>query len=360
MPVLRNRTVLEIARGIRAFLNLDVGLTRGQPSDFEQKFKQTQNRLKKQDRQLALLREQLSNENTDPESIRQQLADRDQEIARLRELNHWQAVDHDKKIAEIYRQLHETGQDRKVDKEAGHRTSSKDSTADLYLDLMKRCLTDAIYGEDRGRTPPPAPPSLAHTLIGPERLDNLQFCVEHALANEIPGDLIETGVWRGGATIFMRAILKAYGVEDRYVWVADSFEGFPPPNAEEYPHDAGDISYMSNEHAITLDRVKANFERYGLLDDQVRFLKGWFRDTLPTAPIEKLAIIRLDGDMYESTMDALVSLYPKLSVGGYLIVDDYGCFPACRQAVQDYRKSLGINEDIQSVDWTGVFWQRLE
>ncbi len=104
--------------------------------------------------------------------------------------------------------------------------------------------------------------------------------------------------------------------------------------------------------------MKANFERYGLLDDQVRFLKGWFRETLPKAPIERLAIVRLDGDMYESTLDGLVNLYPKLSVGGYLIVDDYGAVSGCRQAVLDYRERLGITDEIIPTDWTAVYWRR--
>jgi hypothetical protein len=235
---------------------------------------------------------------------------------------------------------------------------------------MKRSLTNWIYrdeGELYQREPKPFEelvreegrdwPLNAHTMIGLKRLNNIQSCVEDVIANDVPGDLIETGVWRGGATIFMRAILEAYGVRDRRVWVADSFEGMPPPDPEKYPHDAR-FEHFASELAVSLQQVKDNFERYGLLDGQVRFLKGWFRDTLPTAPIEKLSVVRLDGDWYESTMDGLVNLYPKLSVGGYLIVDDYGCVPACRQAVHDYRDAHGITDKIHSVDWTGVFWQR--
>jgi hypothetical protein len=195
-------------------------------------------------------------------------------------------------------------------------------------------------------------------MIGLERLDNLQRCVENALEDDVPGDLIETGVWRGGATIFMRAILKAYGVADRRVWVADSFEGLPPPDREKYPQDAGDPHYTFKELCVSLEEVKRNFERYGLLDDQVRFLKGWFKDTLPAAAIERLAVVRLDGDMYESTMDGLVHLYPKLSAGGYLIVDDYGAVAGCRRAVEDYRASRGITEEIRDIDGIGVFWRR--
>jgi hypothetical protein len=198
----------------------------------------------------------------------------------------------------------------------------------------------------------------AHTMIGLKRLDNIQYCVEDVLKNNIPGDLMETGVWRGGATIFMRALLKAHAVKDRVVWVADSFEGCPAPDLERYPQDP-DVDLRSyKDLAVPLEKVKLNFERYGLLDEQVRFLKGWFKDTLPEAPIQKLAVLRLDGDLYASTMDALVNLYPRLSAGGYLIVDDFGTFPSCRQAVLDYRGSHGIQDEIIAIDQTGVYWKR--
>ena len=268
---------------------------------------------------------------------------------------------------------------------------SKNGSAEaLYLDLMKRCLVNVIYGEleawpveprrflkrkivdafeKRGiklvwDRPYDSQVCLdggwsagAHTMIGLKLLDHLQYCVEDVLANRVEGDLIETGVWRGGATILMRAVLKAYGVTDRLVWVADSFDGLPAPDPANYPADAGAHYHLNRFLAVPLEVVKSNFEKYGLLDEQVRFLKGWFRDTLPGAPIEKLAVIRLDGDMYESTMDALNSLYPKLAVGGYLIADDYA-LPGCRQAVHDYRDAHGISEEIIPIHGPAVFWQR--
>lgn len=200
-------------------------------------------------------------------------------------------------------------------------------------------------------------PSQAHSMIGLERMQNVQDTVERVIADNVLGDLIETGVWRGGTTIFMRAILRSYGITDRTVWVADSFEGLPPPNAEKYPADAGIDLNRYPALVVSLDEVAANFERYGLLDNQVRFLKGWFRDSLPNAPIESLAVLRLDGDLYESTMDALVNLYPKLSVGGYVIIDDYA-IPACAKAVQDYRASHDVGEEITTIDRTGVYWRR--
>ena len=112
------------------------------------------------------------------------------------------------------------------------------------------------------------------------------------------------------------------------------------------------------ELAIDLEAVKQHFKSFHLLNDQVKFLKGWFKDTLPQAPIDQLAVLRLDGDMYKSTMDALIHLYPKLQSGGYCIVDDWGNIPACKAAVEDYRKQHGITADIHTIDWTGVFWRK--
>jgi len=200
-------------------------------------------------------------------------------------------------------------------------------------------------------------PAVAHTMIGIKRLNNLQFCIEQVVADDIPGDFIETGVWRGGSVIFMRGMLKALGVADRRVWVADSFEGLPKPNTDKYPADTGDTHHIYDFLRVSLESVQQNFAAYGLLDDQVQFLKGWFKDTLPQAPIERLAILRLDGDMYESTMDGLNNLYSKLSPGGYVIVDDY-CIHNCEKAITDFRNLHGITDEIIPIDGTGVFWRR--
>ena len=201
-------------------------------------------------------------------------------------------------------------------------------------------------------------PFYADTMIGLKRLQNIRYCLSDIIANNIAGDVIETGVWRGGATIFMRAILKAHHITDKKVWVADSFEGLPEPDAEKYVHDKGDKHHEETVLAISLDEVKRNFLKYDLLDDQVVFLKGWFKDTLPNAPVKTLSLLRLDGDMYESTMDALVNLYPKLSPGGYIIIDDWGAVKACRQAVEDYRKAHRIADEIIPIDWAGVYWKK--
>jgi O-methyltransferase len=203
-------------------------------------------------------------------------------------------------------------------------------------------------------------PARGLTMIGSKRLDSLQDCIESVIREEIPGDLIETGVWRGGTTLFMKALLMAYGDQSRIVWVADSFEGLPKPNPELYPADAGDTHFTFSELAVSKEEVEKNFQRFNLLDENVKFLKGWFKDTLPAAPISKLSLMRLDGDMYESTMDALTALYPKLSRGGYVIIDDYGYIESCRKAVHDYRTRHMITEQVVPIDWSGVYWRKVD
>ena len=200
-------------------------------------------------------------------------------------------------------------------------------------------------------------PVEAETMIGLRRLDNLQDCIESIVTESVPGDVCETGVWRGGAVIFMRAALDVWGDCSRLVWAADSFAGLPRPNSAVYPVDEGDRHHTIGSLKVPLDEVRRNFAKYGLSEDGVRFLTGWFKDTLPRAPIERLALLRMDGDMYESTMDTLCNLYPKVVVGGYVIVDDYGLVGA-RAAVTDYRELNGIDDTIIDVDGTAAFWRR--
>jgi O-methyltransferase len=276
-----------------------------------------------------------------------------------------------------------------------------DQARDLYLELLKRTLTGAVTEDNdsilggvrtsgspllrkraadavgrmigrfglelaykkpydaelraRGRDWP----ARADSMIGLSRMENIQHCVETVIRDGVPGDLIETGVWRGGATIFMRGVLKAWGDTTRTVWVADSFQGLPPPDAARYPADGGDTFYKVNGLAVGVEVVRHNFERYGLLDDQVEFLVGWFKDTLPTAPIDRLAVMRLDGDLYESTWQAIEALYPKLAPGGFCIVDDYGDLVAqCQRAIHDYRDAHGITEEIVDIDGFGAYWRK--
>lgn len=259
--------------------------------------------------------------------------------------------------------------------------------AQLYLDLLKQALTASIYDESGwtvlnnfkiGDKLIPVPPEIAllrktpldvarreigkdwpffgYSMIGRKRLDNIQFCIDQILQNHVPGDFIETGVWRGGATIFMRAMLLVRSVADRNVWVADSFEGMPSKGEQDKSNTDPDLSKVKYL-AVSLEQVQANFRRFGLLDDQVKFLKGWFKDSLPVAPIQQLALLRCDCDLYESTTDTLVHLYHKVSPGGYVIVDDYLDWQGCRQAVDAFRRDRNITAEIQVIDQNGIYWQ---
>ncbi len=244
------------------------------------------------------------------------------------------------------------------------------SARDLYVDLLVRAVVDAIYGEpmpgpwwpgnkfDRGeRTPGTLGPTTAHTMVGVDRLRNVRDLVQAALDENIPGDFIETGVWRGGCCILMRGMLAANGVRGRKVYVADSFAGVPPPKPDLYPVDRDSRLHLHQELAVPLEVVKANFDRYGLLDEQVVFVEGPFCDTLPSLDCDRFALIRLDGDLYESTYVALQHLHPKVSPGGFVIIDDFGVVPECRQAVLDYRTRHKIEATVHTVDRSGIWWR---
>ena len=305
------------------------------------------------------------------------------------------------------------------------------ASATLYLDLMKRSLINLIYcessrpmyfyGADKRyhlsqgfslgrRVLGEDMPENAMTMIGLKRLENIEECVDRVLAENVPGDLIETGSCKGGAVIYMRALLKVHGVVDRVVYACDTFAKGPPPAAgngglvhalvsacifglasipsltwkrallrfvmrvnDDFPADENPdddelhalIFLMKNmflksaRPCITkgLAAVKSNVARYGLLDDQICFLQGWFSETIPRAPIEALSVLRLDGDTYPSTMDGLELCFPKLSQGGFVIVDDYYSLASCKRAVDDYRERHGIDDEIVRIDGLSVYWR---
>lgn len=266
---------------------------------------------------------------------------------------------------------------------------------ELYLDLLKKILTRALIakGTERHTIRPGGPKSRllcrlnqlvapykleavrlvrttpndylesgheatnrvesAETMLGIRQLEHMQECVANVLKQGVPGDLLEAGVWRGGMTIFMRGALKAYGVTDKKVWVVDSFAGLPEPEAKQEYDD-----WKKGDMAVGLEEVQSNFKRYGLLDEQVVFVKGYFSDTLPRATIDRLAILRVDADLYSSTLDVLNNLYSRLSIGGYAIFDDYQNLPDCKRAVDEFRIEKGITEELRPVDQRAVYWRR--
>jgi O-methyltransferase len=277
--------------------------------------------------------------------------------------------------------------------------TSLDGANALYLDLLKKLLTATPYEQSAWRLLEPVPasgarrfrnwlrnaaiktlrqrslllvkwqsfdalarsrgedwPMIGFTMVGLKRLENIQSCLEDVLSNGVPGDFLECGVWRGGSSIFARGVLKAHGVTDRKVWLADSFEGMPKITSaqDSVDRDFSEETYL----AVSLDQVKENFRKLDLLDDRVDFIKGWFADSLPNAPVDRLAVLRLDGDHYSSTMDALTNLYDKVSVGGYIIIDDYNAFVGCKNAVTEFLAARNIDARIKEIDRIGVYWRK--
>lgn len=235
-----------------------------------------------------------------------------------------------------------------------------------YIDLLMRAILCSIYpdpalaygsDDENHRKEGRDWPGVAHSMIGQYRAKNIIELCKRVICEQIPGDFLEAGVWRGGTCILMRGILEAYDIKDRKVICADSFEGLPEPDEGKYPSDAGDILHTFEQLAVSIETVKENFEKYNLLDEQTVFLKGWFKDTMPTMSDKTFAIIRLDGDMYGSTMDVLNNIYDRVSKGGFIVVDDYA-LPTCRAAIEDFRQQRNISDEIHKIDWTGIWWQK--
>ena len=235
---------------------------------------------------------------------------------------------------------------------------------------MQEVLINSIY-QDHATDPWSSPvfdtlkrdrgldwPQHALTMIGRVRLRSLRECCELVVRERLPGDFVETGIWRGGACIMMAAVLAAHGTTDRTVWGFDSFRGLPPPSDEIYPADRGDQLHRFPQLAVSIEEVVENFRRMGLWSEQVRLVKGWFKDTVPAAAVRQIAVLRLDGDLYESTIQVLDAFYPKLSLGGFCIIDDFGAMLSCRAAVEDYRRDHGVSEPIVNIDGKGVLWRK--
>jgi len=204
-------------------------------------------------------------------------------------------------------------------------------------------------------------PENALTMVGLRRLDDLQACVESVVRDGVDGDLIEAGAWRGGASILMRATLDTLGAEHRTVWVADSFQGFPEPE-EGGAADDRDLELQLNEYgylAAPVEQVREHFARFGC-ERGVEFVPGFFEATMPSLRGRRWSLIRLDGDTYTATRVSLDALYPSLSLGGYLVIDDYheAYLPQPRRAVNDFRREHGITEPLEQIDTAGARWRR--
>ena len=236
---------------------------------------------------------------------------------------------------------------------------------DAYIDLIKRSITNyhylggdasfekfrcaTHYDLDQGqwKIDPLARPL---TLLTKSQLDLIEKSILTLEQRGVPGDFIEAGVWRGGVIILMRALIDAYRIAERKVFAADSFSGIPKNvRALNDPVDS-----WSDRWVASLDEVQQNIGRFGLLDDRIAFTVGYFSDSLKSLAGEKFALIRLDSDSYDSVETSLEYLYPLLSKGGIVIIDDWH-LPGSKMAVLDYRSRHGINDEILEYE-ANAYW----
>jgi len=195
-------------------------------------------------------------------------------------------------------------------------------------------------------------PLKAYSMAGRQRLDNVRDLLTAAIFSNIRGGFLEAGVWRGGSSIMAAGTLAAYN-ENRAIYVCDSFQGLPRSSSP-MDYDGWEISDVLS---VSLSQVKQNFRDSGLLKSNVKFIKGFFNASLPILAKKnfKLAVLRADGDMYESTMDILFNLYDKISVGGFLIVDDWD-IQVARKAVKHFFHIHKVSKiRIESIDGAAAY-----
>jgi predicted O-methyltransferase YrrM len=187
------------------------------------------------------------------------------------------------------------------------------------------------------------------TMCGNTRLRGLYRAARYVVANNIPGDLVECGTAQGGSAALMGLTLKRLATR-RTLWVLDTFEGLPPPTAEDPDWEVAQ-RYTGSCRASVAE-VSALFERLGILSD-CRLVKGRFQETLPAFGAQPIAVLHIDGDWYESVKVCLASLYDRVSPGGVIQIDDYGHWQGARKAVDEFMRSRSIKVDLQCLDYTG-------
>jgi hypothetical protein len=196
-------------------------------------------------------------------------------------------------------------------------------------------------------------PQTALTMAGTKRLDNIRDLINLCDAEKINGDFVECGVWRGGASIFAAGVCKM-NQNGRLIFACDSFEGLPKPKDTLDKIDPLHLFKFKDVLAVSQEQVWQNFSRFGL-EQNVQLFKGWFSDTLKKLPTKSIAILRADGDMFESTMDIL-GLYDRVTPGGFVIIDDYNAISACKQAVDGFISGKGIQ--LMPIDEDAVYWKK--
>jgi O-methyltransferase len=204
-----------------------------------------------------------------------------------------------------------------------------------------------------------------YTMTSPERTFGLCQAVEHVVRNRIPGALVECGVWRGGSAMAMLQVLQRLQAADRHLWLYDTYEGMSPPGREDvdcYGNSAEQLLERDQAKRQAADSVwceasladvQQNIATVPYPSTQLHFIQGKVEQTLPQSAPEQIALLRLDTDWFESTWHELVHLYPRLQPGGILIIDDYGHWQGCRQAVDQFIEQRAPGLFLHRLDYTG-------
>jgi hypothetical protein len=202
------------------------------------------------------------------------------------------------------------------------------------------------------------------TMTSPERMYALYQAVNYVLTNNIPGDFVECGVWKGGSALLMARMLAIKNITTRKVFLYDTYEGMTEPGANDKDYTGKDARSLLEQSSIevqesvwcysSFDEVRANLSLSGLPADNIVLIKGKVEETIPEQiPAGAIALLRLDTDWYESTRHELIHLYPLLSRNGVLIIDDYGHWEGCRKAVDEYIRENQLSLLLNRIDNTG-------
>ncbi|HMN32685.1 MAG: class I SAM-dependent methyltransferase [Chitinophagaceae bacterium] len=203
-----------------------------------------------------------------------------------------------------------------------------------------------------------------YTMTSPERMFALYKAVEYVVKNNIPGDFVECGVWKGGSSMMIALTLLKFGVNNRSIWMYDTYEGMSAPtenDADKSGTSAEELLSKSSKQDQAsvwcysgLDEVKANLKSTNYPLDLIHFVKGKVEDTIPQKVSEnEIALLRLDTDWYESTKHEMEYLYPKLIHKGVLIIDDYGHWVGAKKAIDEYITQHNIAILLHEIDYTG-------
>lgn len=196
-------------------------------------------------------------------------------------------------------------------------------------------------------------PVMRYTMVSRRRLENLRALAAQAVAEGVPGDFMECGTWKGGSG----ALLAQQGEQadpPRTMWFCDSYQGLPQAGQA----DGWFAQLWTGRVQATPDDVRAALASLGVSEDHVRILRGWFNETLPTCDAGALALLHIDCDWYDSVMCCLDCLWERVSPGGFVVFDDYGYWPGCRAAADEFLGARGLRDKLVRVDATGCYLRK--